>query len=200
MENPESTNLRKYESKNPFKQLALDKFYQALAEMPFVAEAILDAGCGEGFGASRLQETFPDASITGIDFSFPALVHSAQIAPQREVGQADVTRLPFPEKQFDAVVSLDVLEHLPRPELAVAAYKLATRRYLLLSVPNEPIFRTVRMLEGNDILKWGDHPEHINHWNIFSFSAFLKKQGLRVIARQVPFPFVWSLVLCELDN
>ncbi len=192
-----SSNLRKYESKNPFKRMALDKFYQALLELPFKAENVLNAGCGEGFGAGRMQEANPKLNIWGVDLSYPALLTAQEISAGMETVQADVTCLPFPQNCFDMVVSLEVLEHLPEPELAIQNYRQLSNQYLLLSVPNEPIFRTLRMLEGNDLLQWGDHPEHINHWNFISFARFLKMNGLRVISRKVPFPFTWVIVLCE---
>lgn len=192
-----STNQSKYESKNPFKRMALDFFYRALLEMPFKANVILDAGCGEGFGANRLLEKYPDAEITGVDLSFNALVAARQISPQMDTTQTSVTSLPFAAGRFDLVLSLEVLEHLPDPAAAIREYKQVANRYLLLSVPNEPVFRTLRMLEGNDILKWGDHPEHIQHWNFITFTRFLKKQGLRVLSWKVPFPFTWVIVLCE---
>ena len=197
MSTEQSTNLKKYKSKNPLKQLALDYFYRGLQELMVEAESVLDAGCGEGFGASRLQEFNSGLKITGIDLSLQALMDARQICPELIPTQADVTLLPFDTDQFDLVVSLETLEHLPEPDLAVKNYKRVSKRYLLLSVPNEPIFRTVRMLEGNDILKWGDHPEHINHWNFISFTRFLERNGLKVLARKVPFPFTWVIVLCE---
>ncbi len=198
MDSEVSFNQSKYESRNPFKRMALDFFYQALVEMPFEAKTVLDAGCGEGFGANRLLDKFPGIDMIGTDLSWSALVAAKEISSDLETFQADVTRLPFAENQFDMIVSLEVLEHLPEPEKAVQAYQRTTARYLLLSVPNEPVFRTMRMLEGSDILQWGDHPEHVNHWNFISFARFLKKQGLRVITWKVPFPFTWVIVLCEL--
>lgn len=193
-----SFNQKKYESKNPFKHLALDLFYAALLSMSFQADTVLDAGCGEGFAANRLLEHNPNLTISGMDLSFQALKNAKEVSRQLDTVQADVTKLPFPNGKFDLVLSLEVLEHLPDPAEAVQAYKRVTKRYLLLSVPNEPVFRTLRMLEGNDIFKWGDHPEYFQHWNLFSFTRFLKKQELRVVARKVPFPFSWVIVLCEL--
>jgi SAM-dependent methyltransferase len=195
-----SFNQQKYESKNPFKQLALDRFYEALLSMPFEAETVLDAGCGEGFGASRLLDALPGLTIYGIDLSYQALLNAQQVSGEMDTLQSDVTRLPFEPDHFDLVLSLEVLEHLPDPAKAIQAYKRVSNRYLLLSVPNEPIFRTLRMLEGNDILKWGDHPEHIQHWNFITFPRFLKKQGMRIISRKVPFPYTWVIVLCELGQ
>jgi 2-polyprenyl-3-methyl-5-hydroxy-6-metoxy-1,4-benzoquinol methylase len=192
-----SSNQRKYESGNPFKRMALDRFYHALLSMPFQPEKALDAGCGEGFGANRLLEKYPSLNISGVDISRQALLTAREIAGLIETAQTDVTRLPFTRNQFDIVLSLEVLEHLPDPAEAVRDYQRVSKRYLLLSVPNEPVFRTLRMLEGNDLLKWGDHPEHIQHWNFITFTRFLKKQGLRVISRKVPFPYTWVIVLCE---
>jgi len=193
-----SSNQRKYESGNPFKRMALDRFYDALLSMPLQPDHVLDAGCGEGYGANRLLEKFPSLNINGVDISRQALLTAKEIAGQIETTQTDVTRLPFKQDQFDLVISLEVLEHLPNPAQAVRDYRRVSNRHLLFSVPNEPVFRTLRMLEGNDLLKWGDHPEHIQHWNFISFTRFLKKQGLRVISRKVPFPFTWVIVLCEI--
>jgi 2-polyprenyl-3-methyl-5-hydroxy-6-metoxy-1,4-benzoquinol methylase len=195
--NHDSSNLRKYQSKNVFKRTALNLFFKSLLEMEFEGDAILDAGCGEGFGALNILSKYPDGKVFGVDLSADAVAAAKSIVPQMPSAVADVTRLPFPDKQFDVVVSLEVLEHLPQPELAVEMYKKLSRRYILLSVPNEPVFRTLRMLEGSDLLRWGDHPKHINHWNFISFARFLQRQGLRVIARRVPFPFTWVIVLCE---
>jgi SAM-dependent methyltransferase len=197
---PESSNLRKYQSKNKFKQIALSLFFKALLGLEFDAETTLDAGCGEGFAALNLLNKYPQAKFFGVDLSVEAIKQAKNVVPQMPTSVADVTKLPFPDKQFDMVVSLEVLEHLPQPELAVEMYKRLSRRYVLLSVPNEPVFRTLRMLEGSDLLRWGDHPEHINHWNFNSFARFLERQGLKVLERRVPFPFTWVIVLAELTG
>lgn len=198
--NHDSSNLRKYQSKNIFKRTALNLFFNSLLDLEFEGDVILDAGCGEGFGALNILSKYPDAKVFGVDLSGEAVAASRAIVPQMPTAVGDVTRLPFADKQFDVVVSLEVLEHLPQPELAVEMYKRLSRRYIFLSVPNEPIFRTLRMLEGSDLLRWGDHPEHINHWNFISFPRFLQRQGLKVIARRVPFPFTWVIVLCEVSG
>jgi SAM-dependent methyltransferase len=198
--NHDSSNLRKYQSKNAFKRIAMDFFFKTLLGLEIEAEEILDAGCGEGFAALNFLSKHPEVSYFGVDLSAEAVSAAKTIVPQMPAIVGDVTRLPFPDKQFDLVVSLEVLEHLPQPELAVEMYKRLSRRYILLSVPNEPVFRTLRMLEGSDILQWGDHPEHINHWNFISFGRFLKRQGLKVSVVRVPFPFTWVIVLCELPE
>jgi ubiquinone/menaquinone biosynthesis C-methylase UbiE len=70
---------------------------------------LLDAGCGTGGMLAALRKSFPPAELTGLDFSERAL----QITAQRETGATLVNGsaddLPFPDSEFDVVLSLDVL-------------------------------------------------------------------------------------------
>ncbi|PSD43537.1 hypothetical protein C7E23_18095, partial [Elizabethkingia anophelis] len=57
---------------------------------------------------------------------------------------ADATALPFPEQGFDAVVSLDVLEHIPAPLRAKAATEMARvagRAVIVGFPPDQPWVR-----------------------------------------------------------
>ena len=82
------------------------------------ARRILDAGCGNGrYLRFLLREAAPDAVVVGCDFS------RAMLAPARarvQSGQAhlvvaDITRLPFADRTFDAIVCGWVLEHILDP-------------------------------------------------------------------------------------
>ena len=195
-----SENERKHTSSNPLRQLAINRYFDTVdALMPPVATAI-NAGCGEGFDAQRLKKKRPELNIIGTDISFEAVQKARQICPSMPVCVGDVTRPPFASPSADIVISLEVLEHLETPEDAVKAYKNLTRRYLLLGVPNEPLFRLLRMASGMNIGEWGDHPEHVQHWNIFSFTRFLQQHHLHVLKTAVPFPFIWTIALCELET
>ncbi len=65
---------------------------------------VLDLGGGPG----TLQAFLPDAQVTATDIVVPSAWHEA--APSLVV--ADGARLPFRDDAFDAVVSLDTLEHV----------------------------------------------------------------------------------------
>jgi 2-polyprenyl-6-hydroxyphenyl methylase/3-demethylubiquinone-9 3-methyltransferase len=74
---------------------------------PIDGRRILDLGCGKGRFARRLVEE--GAEVVGIDVSAAMLRDSIGIRTAR----ATARRLPFAAATFDAVVAIEVFEHLP---------------------------------------------------------------------------------------
>jgi len=98
---------------------------------------ILDAGCGNGrYSRFLLRHADPDALITAFDYSQGMLQRArARLRTDRILQvAADLTRLPYANASFDAVVCGWVLEHLPdpRPGLAELARVLRPGGKLLL--------------------------------------------------------------------
>ncbi len=69
---------------------------------------LLDIGCGTGATMDALQRY---GRVQGIDLSFLPLSFSRQRGHDR-VLCASATALPFPDRTFDLVTALDVIEHL----------------------------------------------------------------------------------------
>ena len=87
---------------------------EALAAQP--GERILDVGCGPGFYVTELLDRVgPDGSVVGVDGS-PQMIAVAQ---RRTAGRdnvefhlADALALPVGDEEFDAAVSVQVLEYV----------------------------------------------------------------------------------------
>ncbi len=78
-------------------------------------ESIFDCGCGTGRLAIWLRQHFPGATITGADFSEGMLSKARQKSPGQNINwrNADLNKpFPFPDEQFDLVVSSLVIEHI----------------------------------------------------------------------------------------
>jgi 2-polyprenyl-3-methyl-5-hydroxy-6-metoxy-1,4-benzoquinol methylase len=194
-----SANEKKHQTNNPILRFALTQFFSATQKMLPSVDTILDAGCGEGYAAREVLKKDTDATLYGVDLSFNSLLQVPKVAPNVPACQASVRELPFASKSVDLVVSLEVLEHIPQPELAVREYIRVSRNYMLISVPNEPLFRLLRMLRGDNIRQCGNHPEHVNHWNVITFPKFLEAQGVKVLQVKSPPPFIWTIVLCSVS-
>ncbi len=79
---------------------------------------ILDAGCGNGrYLRFLIRQADPDAELTGFDLSEGMLQRAQKRldSDRPKLLAADLTRLPYRDQSFDAVVCGWVLEHLPDP-------------------------------------------------------------------------------------
>lgn len=80
---------------------------------------VLDIGCGDGLLLDRVSETYP-AQGYGIDVSQNSLLRAtAECMDGFRLARSDGRQLPFKDDYFDLVLSMDVLEHIERPELVV---------------------------------------------------------------------------------
>jgi len=195
-----TTNKTKHTSNNPLMRYAIGNLHQAVRELlPADVKTVLEVGVGEGFSTYDVLHDRPDVSSFGGDLN-PASVQEAinRFTPMR-YSVFNAKQIPFPSKSMDAIYSLEVLEHIPQPEEAVQEYMRVAREYLLISVPNEPMFRIQRMLSGKGLSMWGDHPEHVNHWSLKGMKQFLGAQGLQVVKAVSPPPFAWSVILCRVN-
>jgi SAM-dependent methyltransferase len=105
---------------------------------------ILDAGCGNGrYSKFLLRWADPDAVITAFDLSPRMLMRARKSLKSDRVGhvQADLTRLPYGDAAFDAVVCGWVIEHLPdpRPGLRELARVLTPGGKLLLMATEDTL-------------------------------------------------------------
>lgn len=73
---------------------------------------LLDVGCGSGQTMHWFRDRWPEWQTLGLDVARDGLVAAHQLGGERVFG-ASALDLPVPDQSVDAVITLDVLQHLP---------------------------------------------------------------------------------------
>jgi SAM-dependent methyltransferase len=189
---PTGNTYDKYASSNPIERRLMRGFLDALgAALPASPPAaVLEVGMGEGEVTTLVRDRYPDAVVVGVDLPDPGL--AAEWRARRLTGLfADIGRLPFPSKQFDLVLGIEVLEHVPDPAAALDELGRLCRGDLVVSVPREPVWRIANMARGKYLVALGNTPGHIQHWSSGRFARLI---GTRFDVVTVRKPFPWTMV------
>ena len=122
---------------------------------------ILEVGCGKG-RISRILKA-RGADIYGIDISEKLLEHARTIAPDHFF-KAEAYSIPFKSNTFDALVLLEVIEHIPQLERAIKemARVLTPEGRLVIVDRNKFSLNNRRFLVPNLIIK--RYHELKNEW------------------------------------
>jgi ubiquinone/menaquinone biosynthesis C-methylase UbiE len=189
----QSGNYKKYNSKNPLMGMVISNFIENLkaAITPLDnINRVIDIGCGEGFILNCID--LPDA--TGVDISRNALKLARDKNRNCNLCSGSVYELSFKKDSFDLAIATEVLEHLEKPDSALKEIRRVSRNYCLLSVPNEPYFRTMNFLRGKNLKRFGNDIEHVQNW---SSEEFVKLAARHFKILEVRKPFPWTMVLCR---
>lgn len=187
-------NYRKHTARNPLQRYLISRFFKTLVKEVerLRPKAVLDVGCGEGFTLNRFRKANIGKDLIGVDTSQRAIELGRKQFPHLNLKEGSAYKLPFKDNTFDLVLCLEVLEHLENPEKALEELCRVSKKYCIISVPNEPWFRFANFIRGKNLKRWGNDIEHINHWSTGAFKKFIGKKA-KVISVKKPFP--WTIVI-----
>jgi ubiquinone/menaquinone biosynthesis C-methylase UbiE len=198
---PTGNTYDKYGSSNPVVKRLMEGFESSLDELWAIAQprSILDVGCGEGVLTSKWAERLGDGRIVGIDLDDPKLLAEWEKRSRTnlEYRVEEATSLSFADGEFDMATAIEVLEHVPEPEQTLAEMARVAGRWLLVSVPREPVWRAVNMARGAYLRDLGNTPGHVNHWSKASFKRLLSRYGT---IEEVRSPFPWTMLLVRVGG
>lgn len=125
----------------------------------------------------------------GLDLREDALAAARSRHPQVRFECANLFDAKFDDQRFHTVMALEVLEHLFEPEKALERLVSLATDNIILTVPNEPWFQMANLARGRDLIRLGNHPEHIQHWNAKTFRDMVSNYA-EVTSVKTRFPFV----------
>lgn len=115
-----------------------------------LCNSLLDVGSGRGVFLFPLLREFPDLEVTSLDIlphrvELLQCIHDGGIVNLHPI-QANICSWAAPDKSFDVVTMLEVMEHIPDTESVVKNAIRLAKNYIIVSVPSKP----------------DDNPEHIH--------------------------------------
>jgi 2-polyprenyl-3-methyl-5-hydroxy-6-metoxy-1,4-benzoquinol methylase len=186
----------KYNSRNPIVKIMMQSFARSLNSLVKItgAKDIHEVGCGEGYWlqewATRgIKTQGSDFSQIAIDMAKQNLKSAKQSIDLKVKGIYD---LEIESDSATLIVCCEVLEHLDQPEKALEVLKRIARPYVILSVPNEPVWSILNMLRGKYWGSLGCTPGHIQKWSKEEFITLASKY-FEVLEIRSPLP--WTMLL-----
>jgi SAM-dependent methyltransferase len=150
-----------------------------LAQARVAGEAVLDAGCGEGYGLAILAAG--DARrVVGVDLEPRVIDHVratyAVRTPAIEAHAAELMSLPLADDEIDTTVSLQVIEHLHDIPGYLRSLRRVTRPggEVLIATPNRLTFTPDSDVPVN--------PFHTREFTADELAAELRAAGLEVVS------------------
>jgi ubiquinone/menaquinone biosynthesis C-methylase UbiE len=192
---PTGNTFDKYGSRNPIVRRLMAGFERNMFDLLDIAQprSIIDVGCGEGVLTEQWARRTP-GRVVGIDLDDPKLrtEWERRSRPNLEFETGLGSDLSYGDREFDAASAMEVLEHVPDPEAVLAEMTRVAARWVLVSVPREPLWRMLNMSRGAYLGQLGNTPGHVNHWSKRGFAQLLRRYGE---IRELRSPFPWTMAL-----
>ena len=150
---------------------------------------ILEVGCGAGWLCSKLVNY---GAVVGTDLSDEVLARAAARLPQAEFLAGDFLVLDFGVRQFDVVVTLETLTHVPDQPAFVrkCARLLKPGGLLMMATQNKTALEKnqVKTAERGQYRRWVDHRELVGLMQedfeieeLFSITPKFNRGALKIV-------------------
>jgi len=143
--------------------------------LPAGPATIMDVGCSSGFLLRDLRSRFPEAYVLGADYVRTPLAHLARSMPDVPLLHFDLTRCPLPGGCLDAVVLLNVLEHVENDLEGVRqANRILKRNGLAV----------IQAPAGQGLYDvYDEYLMHVRRYSMRGLVALLRQAGFRILDR-----------------
>ena len=195
-----------YHTDNPLLKYLANRFLKRVEYLLNKIEAKklngIDIGSGEGNMLNILKSNGVIEDIIGIDLDEERISTAQKNYPDINFFVEDIYSLENYDKRFDYIIATEILEHLPKPELALNIFNdlVKSSGYLIISVPHEPYFQIGNLLRGKHWSNRGKTPAHLNFWSKKEFDKVLINNNIEIIKEFTISTFPWLLYLGRFNN
>lgn len=194
---PAGNTYDKYSTTNPVARVLMSRFLSDFDDLVALSgcRSVTEFGCGEGHLARRLAGG--GLTVVATDASPEIIEEAERLTTTRrrpEFSVADLLSDELDGLRSDLLVCCEVLEHVSDPSLALEKLKGLEPKYLLASVPREPLWRLLNVVRFRYLSDFGNTPGHVQHWSKRGFRDLIEKHFSIVEMRQ---PLPWSMVLAR---
>ena len=172
--------------------------FQAVIDSIADGDRVLDFGCGPGSFLYLLGQSGKKFSeAVGIDVSSNqikfAMEHAGVNSPSIRFIElkSDEVRFPFPDRTFDIITTIEVIEHI-HPFILSDIIKELKRCLkddgrMIFTTPNYRSFWPFVEFALNKISEVKYHAQHINKYTPNAFIKFLETMGLEIVSLRTIF-------------
>lgn len=190
--------LTEYESQSFVSRVLLNNFFTTIGKIKsFISPSakLLEIGCGVGISSLKIMEMLPEYYFEASEMNEVYINKMRESKFPFKVTQESVLDLQREDNSFDCIFLLEVLEHIEDYEKALSEIFRVSRNFVVLTVPNEPLWRILNIVRGKYFKQYGNTPGHINHWSPSSFSKLISKYGrIKKIFLPLPWIVVFAIV------
>lgn len=145
---------------------------------------LLDIGCGDGAFLEYAREVRPNLNMLGVDGSAAAI----EKLRAKNLEGAVVGDLNAPDlagfRDVDVIVAMELIEHLPEPELLMREFLKSTADVFYITIPNLGfIVNRLRLALGGKMPLTAivyHIKEHIRFWTVRDFEVWASHCGFTV--------------------
>lgn len=153
-------------------------------------KTVLEIGSANGYLLKAISERFPGTAVIGSDYASPPLEALSKNLPGIPLIQLDIVNSSLPDNFCDAIVMLNVLEHIEDDRRALEQIRrmLKPNGLLVIEVPSSPsLYDDFDRLVG-----------HFRRYNMGDLLSKLRDSGFSVERKShlgfFAFPALWALV------
>ncbi|MHB0988689.1 MAG: class I SAM-dependent methyltransferase [Bellilinea sp.] len=184
--------FNKHESKNILYQMLVKNYRLTLQDLvrDLSFNNCLEIGSGEGYILEYLHKVKPNIKFLGSEINYSICELGRTNNPYANWAVMIGENLAVKTSSFDLVVACEVLEHIKDPIIVLNEMYRVSSKFVLLSVPYEPIWRLLNLLRLKYLKALGNTPGHINHWSPKNISG-LVSEYFHIIKIRVSFPWIF---------